>query len=128
MTNMLEQGSQWLSDQIDHYAASSVLYRRGSLTVPVQAGKGRSTFEITDRSGILIEIESRDFLISAGNLLLDDMPILPEVGDRIIETIGGKLHAYEICNFGAEQPYRFCDPYRYKLRIHTRYIGVIVSL
>ena len=128
MTNVLEQGSQWLSDQIDHYAASSVLYRRGSLTVPVQAGKGRSTFELTDTSGILVEIESRDFLISAANLLLDEMPILPEVGDRIIETVGGKLHAYEVSNFGAEQPYRFCDPYRYKLRIHTRYVGVIVSL
>ncbi len=128
MTNRLERGSQWLSEQIDHYAASSVLYRRGSLTVPVQAGKGRSTFEITDRSGILVEIESRDFLISAANLLLDDLPILPEVGDRIIETIGGKLQAYEVSNFGAEQPYRFCDPYRYKLRIHTRYVGVTVSL
>ena len=128
MTNVLEQGSLWLSDQIDHYAVSSVLYRRGSLTVPVQAGKGRSTFELTDTSGILVEIESRDFLISAGNLFLDEMPILPEVGDRIIETVGGKLHAYEVSNFGSEQSYRFCDPYRYTLRIHTRYIGVIVSL
>ncbi len=128
MTNILEQGSQWLSDQIDNYAASSVLYRRGSLTVPVQAGKGRSTFELTDTSGILVEIESRDFLISAANLLLDEMPILPEVGDRIIETVGGKLHAYEVSNFGSEKSYRFCDPYGYKLRIHTRYVGVIVSL
>ena len=128
MTNVLEQGSLWLSDQIDHYAASSVLYRRGSLTVPVQAGKGRTTFELTDTSGILISIESRDFLISAASLLLDDIPILPELGDRIIETIGSKLHAYEVSNFGSEQSYRFCDPYRYKLRIHTRYIGVIVSL
>ena len=128
MTNVLEQGSQWLSDQIDHFAASSVLYRRGSLTAPVQAGKGRTTFELTDTSGILISIESRDFLISAANLLLDDIPILPEVGDRIIETIGSKLHAYEVSNFGSEQSYRFCDPYRYKLRIHTRNIGVIVSL
>ena len=128
MTNILEQGSQWLSDQIDHYAASSVLYRRGSLTVPVQAGKGRSTFELTDTSGILVEIESRDFLISAANLLLDEMLILPENGDRIIETVGGKLHAYEVSNFGSEQSYRFCDPYRYKLRIHSRYVGVIVSL
>ena len=128
MTNMLEQGSQWLSDQIDHYAASSVLYRRGSLTVPVQAAKGRTTFELTDTSGILITIESRDFLISAASLLLDEMPILPELGDRIIETVGSKLHAYEVSNFGAEQPYRFCDPFRHKLRIHTRHIGVIVSL
>ena len=128
MTNMLDQGSQWLSEQIDHYAASSVLYRRGSLTVPVQAAKGRTTFELTDTSGILITIESRDFLISAASLLLDDIPILPEIGDRIIETIGSKLHAYEVSNFGSEQSYRFCDPYRYKLRIHTRYVGVIVSL
>ena len=128
MTNMLEQGSQWLSEQIDHYAASSVLYRRGSLTAPVQAAKGRTSFEITDTSGILVEIESRDFLISAANLRLDDMPVLPEVGDRIIETVGAKLYAYEVSNFGAEQPYRFCDPYRIRVRVHTRYIGVVTSL
>ena len=128
MTNVLEQGSLWLSDQIDEHAASYVLFCRGSQTVEVPAGKGRTTFELTDTSGILISIESRDFLISAASLLLDDIPILPEVGDRIIETIGSKLHAYEVSNFGSEQSYRFCDPYRYKLRIHTRYIGVIVSL
>ena len=128
MGNMLEQGSQWLSQQIDYYAASSVLYRRGSLTVPVQAGKGRTTFELSDTSGMLVQLESRDFLISAANLLLDEMPILPEVGDRIIETIGSKLHAYEVSNFGSEQPYRFCDPYRHKLRIHTKYVGEIHSL
>ena len=128
MTNMLEQSSQWLSDQIDDHVSSNVLYRRGSLTVPVQAGKGRTTFELTDTSGILVAIESRDFLISTANLLLDELPILPEVGDRIIETISGTLHAYEVADFGSEQSYRFCDPYRHKLRIHTRYIGVIVSL
>ena len=128
MSNMLERGSQWLSDQIDHYAASSVLYRRGSLTVPVQAGMGRTTFDLTDSSGILVAVESRDFLISATNLTLDEMPIIPEVGDRIIETIGSKLHAYEVSNFGAEQCYRYCDPYRHKLRIHTKYVGVVASL
>ena len=128
MTNVLEQGSQWLSDQIDQYAASSVLYRRGSLTVPVLAGRGRTTFELTDTSGILISIESRDFLISAANLLFDDIPALPEVGDRIIEIIGGELHAFEVSNFGVEQPYRFCDPYRHKLRIHTKYVGVVTNL
>ena len=128
MTNMLDQGSLWLSDQIDDHVSSTVLYRRGSLTVPVQAGKGRSTFELTDTSGILVAIESRDFLISAGKLLLDEMPILPEIGDRIIETIDGTLHAYEVADFGSEQAYRFCDPYRHKLRVHTRYVGVTVSL
>ena len=60
----------------------------------------------------MVEIESRDFLISAANLLLDEMPILPEVGDCIIETVGGKLHAYEGSYFGSEQSYRFCDPYQ----------------
>ena len=128
MTNMLDQGSLWLSDQIDDHVSSNVLYRRGSLTVPVQAGKGRTTFELTDTSGILVAIESRDFLISTANLLLDEMPILPGVGDRIIETIGDKLHAYEVSNFGSEQSYRFCDPYRHKLRIHTRYLGVVSNL
>lgn len=124
MANILEHGSQWLSDQVDEHAASNVLFCRGSLNTIVAAGKGRTTFEVNDTSGILVAIESRDFLVSAAKLLLNEVAVLPELGDRIIVTIGTNKHVYEVSNFRAEQPYRFCDPYGHKLRIHTRYIGL----
>jgi hypothetical protein len=128
MTNLLEQASKWLSGKIDEHASNSVLYRRGSLTVPVAAGKARSTYELTDSSGMLVEVEAHDFLITAENLVLDEVKCLPEVGDRIVETVDGEIHAYEVMIFGTEKQYRFCDPYHHKLRVHTKYMGVVTSL
>lgn len=128
MTNFLESANRWLSGQIDQHLSSSVVYKRGSLAVPVNASKGRTTFEIQDSNGILIAVESRDFLITADNLVLDGIRSIPEVGDRIVETRDGVFEAYEVSNFGLEQPYRYCDPHRIKLRIHTRYVGTVTSL
>ncbi len=125
MANLLETGSQWLSDQIDEHLSSPVVYRRGSSTVSVQAGKAKTTFDLPSSNGMIISVESRDFLITASKLLLDGEQILPLVGDRIIEDISGELRAYEVQNFGTERPYRFCDAHRIKLRVHTKYVGVV---
>ena len=127
MSNMLERGSQWLSDQIDQHAASNVLYRRGSQTVSLVAGKARSTYELIDANGMIVNVEAHDFLITAKNLVLDGVKCLPEVGDRIIETLDGDFHAYEVMVFGTEKQYRFCDPYHHKLRVHTKFVGVMTS-
>ncbi len=125
MGNLLEAASQWLSDQLDEHASNEVLYCRGSLTVELVAVHGRTAFELTDSSGMILSVESRDFLISSALLVLDAVRILPEVGDRIIETRQNQVHAYEVMRFGSEQHYRFCDPYGQKLRIHTKHVGVV---
>ena len=125
MGNLLETASQWLSDQLDEHVSNEVRYSRGSLTVELVAGHGRTAFELTDSSGMIISVESRDFLISSALLVLDTVRVLPEVGDRIIETRQSQVHAYEVMRFGSEQHYRFCDPYGHKLRIHTKYVGVV---
>ena len=122
---MLDTASQWLSDQLDEHVSNEVLYCRGSLTAELVAGHGRTAFELTDSSGMILSVESRDFLISSALLVLDAVRVLPEVGDQIIETRQSQVHAYEVMRFGSEQHYRFCDPYGHKLRIHTKYIGIV---
>lgn len=128
MVNILEEASQWLCGQIDEHASNSVLYRRGSLTVPVVAGKARSTYELVDANGMIVNVEAHDFLITADNLVLDGVKCTPEVGDQVIEIVDGAMHSYEVMIFGTEKQYRFCDPYHNKLRVHTRYMGVVHNL
>lgn len=125
MANLLESASQWLSDQLDENASSAVEYRRGSLSVALVAGKGRTTFDATDSSGMVINVESRDFIVTASTIVLDSVVIKPSVGDLIVQLIGSESHGYEVMRFGTEQCYRQCDPFGHKLRIHTKYIGVI---
>jgi hypothetical protein len=125
MPNMLEQASNWLSDQLDEHASSSVEFRRGSLSVSLVAGKARTTFDAVDSNGMVINVESSDFIITASTIVLDEVATLPRVGDLITESIGSETHAFEVMRFGTEQCFRQCDPYGHKLRIHTKYVGVI---
>lgn len=128
MTNLLEQASDWLAEQLDEYASNSVLYRRGSLVAAVVASKAKTTFDVPQVDGMLIQVQSHDWLITAQSIVLDAEVVKPAIGDRIIETIAGKLHCYEVQKFGMEQHYRQCDPFGHKLRIHTKYVGVVTTL
>jgi len=47
----------------------------------------------------------------------------PRVGDRIVEAEGGTVFLYEVMSLEDEPPFRWCNPYRRTLRIHTKYIG-----
>jgi hypothetical protein len=123
MTNILETASQWLSDQQDEHTSSDVVYRRGSLSVELVAGLGRTTFDATDASGMVINVQSHDFIVSAALIVLDGVQVTPDVGDKIVVS----SQIYEVMRFGTEQHYRQCDPYGHKLRIHTKYVGQVAN-
>jgi len=123
MADILERGSNWLEDQRVAHASRPVEYQRGESNVEVPASIGRTVFEIDDGGGILERTESRDFLVPAASLVLNDTQALPERGDRIRETIGSVTFTYEVMAPGKEPPWRYSDAYRPTLRIHTKLIG-----
>ncbi len=55
-------------------------------------------------------------------MVLGDAVTLPERGDRIQETHGTATFTYEVTAPGKEPCWRYSDPYRQTLRIHTRQI------
>ena len=57
------------------------------------------------------------------DLLLAGVPVLPERGDRIRETQGATTYVYEVMAPGKEPHYRYSDPYRKTLRIHTKHVS-----
>jgi hypothetical protein len=119
MTDLLQEASAWLSRMQRRYAATTVLYQRGELSVTVSATIGRTTFEVDDGYGVLVRYQSRDFLVAREELLLGDRLVLPERGDRIQEMQDGVTFVYEVTAPGKEPPWRYSDPYRRTLRIHT---------
>ena len=122
MADLLETGLGWLEDQRHHHRTIAVTYHRGADSVAVQATIGRTVFEVDDGMGILEKIESRDFLILTADLILAGQASLPERGDRIKETSGDKVYVYEVLAPGKEPHYRFSDPYRKTLRIHSKHV------
>lgn len=122
MTDILQQASDWLEAKRSRFATRSVVYQRGAATVEVLATVGRTVFETDNGYGVVEKTESRDFLISAADLALDSVETLPQRGDRIRETLGAATFVYEVMAPGKESHWRYSDPGRKTLRIHTKHV------
>lgn len=123
MSDLLERGSVWLDDQRTRHMTRSVEYRRGMDAVSLSATVGRTVFEQADEYGIVHRTESRDYLVLTTDLVLAGVKAVPRAGDRVRETDGDQVFVYEVMALGAEPPYRYSDPYRRTLRIHTKHVG-----
>ena len=123
MGDLLEHASGWLEDQRHRHLTGVVTYRRGGVSVDLPATTGRTLFEVDGGRGILEKVESRDFLVRGSDLVLGGATVLPERGDRVRETRGGMVFVHEVMAPGGEPHFRWSDPYRRTLRIHTKQVG-----
>ncbi|KAB2949498.1 MAG: hypothetical protein F9K17_02800 [Phycisphaerae bacterium] len=123
MPDVLEKGLSWLDDQRHTHMTRTVVYQRGADAVEIAATIGRTEFEQVDEHGVVQRLQSRDFLARTADLVLAGAPTLPKAGDRIRETAGAQTFVYEVMAPGNEPPWRYSDPYRKALRIHTKHVA-----
>lgn len=123
MADLLEQGSAWLEDQRTRHMTRTVTYKRAGKTVDVQATIARTEFEQADEFGVIHKTESRDYLVLTADLVLEGEQTLPKAGDHVRETDGSTTFVYEVMAPGDEPPFRYSDPYRRTLRIHTKHVA-----
>ncbi len=123
MSDMLEAANQWLAEKLQAHASRQVVYRRGSDEVALQATVGRTLLKLDDGyGGVRIQWTDRDFLIRAEELVLGGQKVLPQRGDQILETDGQETLVFEVMAPGDEPEWRWSDPHRQVLRIHTKQI------
>lgn len=123
MADMLQAGSAWLSGQMQVHAAQAVTYRRGDATVGLDATIGRTEFEVFDNDlASIVKVESRDFIVAAADLVLEDAAQVPKKGDQIVEVgADGKTRTYEVMSPAPRTAHwRWSDPYHERMRIHTK--------
>ncbi len=85
----------------------------------MQATVGRTVFEALVSGGVVERIESRDFIIASAELASLGLPLR---GDRVIEEGDGLRHTHEVLSPGRERHWRWSDPHRRVLRIHTKHL------
>lgn len=125
MAEFLSPGVEWLRDKLREDESRPVTYKRDSFRLPdISATIGRTLLKLDDGlGGVRIEYTDRDYLIAAEDLVFGGKQIEPERGDRIEEEDGDKLLTYEVMAPAPEPVWRWSDPYRKILRIHTKEIG-----
>lgn len=124
MRNVLSNGLKWLQEQLREHAQYSLEYRRGSEEVILQASLGRTLWRLSDgHGGTRIEWTERDVVVAAADLVLAGVRTLPQRGDQVRETRGAEVYVYEVLAPGSEPVWRWADPYRMLLRIHTVYVA-----
>jgi hypothetical protein len=123
MADLLQTGAAWLAGQLKAHASQAVTYRRGGFDVSLQATLGRTAFQQTDEHGQITTFHSHDFLVSAADLVIYSKQSLPEPGDQVLQTVGSEVLTFEVLPMPDGEHYRFCDPFRQQLRIHTKQIA-----
>jgi len=124
VTDVLKNGQAWLANQLTTHASRSVVYRRGELGAELAATIGKSHYQQDDGNGVITRSQVRDFLIDTQSLLLSIIGSLPRRGDKIVEIDGDKTFVFEVMALGSDPPWRYSDPFRLKLRIHTKQIEI----
>ncbi|MDY7000032.1 MAG: hypothetical protein SW019_25880, partial [Actinomycetota bacterium] len=98
--------------------------RSGGDEVEVTAVPGKTNFQRADDNGLIVEVEVHDELIAAADLVINEETFEPAEGDQIDVAEGATVLTYEVMPPGpGESAWRYKDPGRSALRIHTKLIG-----
>jgi len=120
--DLLAKGSEVLERTRRAHLSRTVVYRRGADSVEIAATIGSTAFDRTDEYGVVHRIESRDYLVAAADLVLGGEAVTPKAGDRITETGDTSVLEYEVMSPGDAPAWRYSDPQRRTLRIHTKFV------
>lgn len=125
---MLEKASQWLSKKIAASASNDVVYIRGSISIPLVASRQKTTHEVFDLSGMVVKVESHDFVIQSDLLVDSATKLIPQPQDKIevTDALAGVKHIFEVQALSQprgtrEQAYKPCDPWGHQIRIYTKF-------
>ena len=125
MTDVLQSAVGWLAGTLASQVSRSIVYIRGGERLTLSATIGETSYEVDSGAGQgLVEFTSRDFIIPAASLILGGSVAEPLPGDRIEHTADGQTQYYEVASpVGGGRVFRYSDPYRLLLRIHTKRIA-----
>jgi hypothetical protein len=113
-------------------AAARASERSGGITITISRGDseildvacglGSSTFETLGPDNSVVTVRSQDFLLRKELYDFGDGPVEPARGDRVTLSQEDGDHVYELLDLASEPSWRWSDPHRVRLRLHTKEI------
>ena len=114
MANLLNDGLDWLEQNLLGFCSSTVAYQRDSETIALDAVFGKADYQVSTESGIEVGAFIWDFLVDA-----ETLGLTPEVGDIVV--VNGKQ--FEVRKLSGQGCWRWTGPNQKTVRIHTQEIG-----
>lgn len=121
--DFLLAGMRWLANKLPTTIGTSVVFQRDTAKTSVCVTFGRTLLRYSDEfGGTKIEWTDKDFIVPAANLQIGGAAVLPKRGDRFKVNDGQTICIYEVLPYGTEPHWRWSDPFRKLIRIHTKLI------
>ena len=123
--NLFEVGFRTLTSKLIKHGSVDAVYARGEDEINVKAVIGSKLLRVDDgMGGLKIQWTDLDFEIPVADLVLPySGPIIPMREDMIYLVMPYEVQPFQVYPFGSEPEWRYCDPYQYMYRIHTKYVG-----
>lgn len=127
MGDLIGDGAAWLAGVQKSHVSRLVDYVTAAGTVEDVAATIGAIEQPVDQAGVMnLLAQTREFIIHAADLILDEAQIVPQRGHQIRDTDDdGTVHIYQVTSPGESgDVWRWGDPNRIRRIIHTTYIGV----
>lgn len=109
-----------LGQTLSEHEGVAVTYHVGASSASVTAVPGRSSVDVDEGDGVVVQVKSHDWIVRAVDLVVGGNTVTPSGGHRVKRVLNGVTSVYQVMN---GVPYRPCDAGGTRLRIHTQYIG-----
>lgn len=126
MANFLQNACAWLEGIRASSLSTPVTYRRGGASgtsKPLNVTIGATSETIVDLSGVPLELRLRDYLIAVADFSAAGFTWPPVLGDQVIEFDSS---IFEVVTQHTEGPWRWHDPFRQTVRIHTKQVVAVI--
>lgn len=103
------------------------VYGRGTDSLAVTVVLGQSDHDVADAHGVVTTWQSRDVMLEASQLILAGERREPARGDTVRLTFDGVDTVWRVQFPDPNRPpFKFSDPYRQILRVHTAHTETVI--
>jgi hypothetical protein len=122
--DLMAWGLASLASSTKAYFSKLVTYARDEDFVELRAVLGRKLLKLSDGDGgVRMEWTDMDFLIDTTDLVLGGSEATPQRGDLVYLPLADTVEVFEVSPPDPTEPcWRWCDPFRYKRRIHAKHV------
>lgn len=100
--SMLDDAAAWLAGQLVDHASHAIAYTQGSTTVSLRGTRDVAAVRLYDGAGGYVVGRLVSFVCRSA-----DLPLTPQRGDTISETVGGGVATWEVAPEPAGAVWRY---------------------